>query len=78
MSLSLSTTSIASVAASTDILNDLRIRVLGDDSGSNGMVLDRATVSGATNYGSYTLYPVRFSDAADTTASVAPWELAGP
>jgi hypothetical protein len=76
--LTLSTTSIVSAVASTDLLNDLRIRVLGKDSGSNGMVLDRATVSGATAYGTFTLYPVRYSDAADTTASTAPWELAGP
>jgi hypothetical protein len=76
--LSVSTTSIASAVVSTNTLNDLRVRVLGDDSGSNGMVLDQATVSGATNFASYTLYPVRFSDAADTTASVSVWELAGP
>jgi hypothetical protein len=76
--LTLSTTSVASSVISTDTLNDLRIRVLGTDSGSNGMVLDRATVSGATAFASFTLYPVRFSDAADTTATVAPWELAGP
>jgi hypothetical protein len=76
--LSLSTTSIASVAISTDVLNDLRIRVLGDDSGSNGMVLDRATVSGASDFASYTLFPVRYSDAADSTPIVARWELAGP
>jgi hypothetical protein len=75
---SFSTTSIASAVVSTDDLNDLRIRVLGDDSGSNGMVLDQATVSGASDFASYTLYPVRFSDAADGTATVARWELAGP
>ncbi len=76
--LTLSTASIASVATSTAILDDLRIRVLGRDSGSNGMVLDRATVSGATPYASFTLDPVRFVDAADTTANTAPWELAAP
>jgi hypothetical protein len=40
------------------------------------MVLDQATVSGATDFATYTLYPVRFSDAADGTATVARWELA--
>jgi hypothetical protein len=74
----LSTTSIASTVTSTDTLNDLRIRVLGRDSGSNGMILDLATIGGATNFASYTLYPVRFADAADTTAAITPWELAGP
>lgn len=76
--LTLSTTSVASAVTSTDILNDLRIRVLGRDSGANGTVVDRATVSGATASGSFTLYPVRFSDAADATAATGPWELAGP
>jgi hypothetical protein len=72
------TSSIASSVTTTDLLNDLRIRVYGRDSGSNGMILDRATVSGTTPYASYTLYPVRYTDAADTTATTLPWELAGP
>jgi hypothetical protein len=76
--LTLSTTSIAASVSSTNVLNDLRIRVLGKDSGSNGVVVDRATVTGSTPYASYTLYPVRFWDAADTTASTVPWELASP
>ena len=74
----LSSTSIASTVTTTDELNDLRIRVLGADSGSNGMVIDRATVSGATALASYTLYPVRYTDAADGTPSTTVWELAGP
>lgn len=76
--LALSTTSIVSSVGSTDVLNDLRVRVLGKDSGSNGMVIDRATVSGSTAYATYTLYPVKYTDTADTTPDVIPWELAGP
>ncbi|MEP6640191.1 MAG: hypothetical protein ABJC39_12650 [Chloroflexota bacterium] len=75
---SLSATSIASTVITTDTLNDLRIRVLAADTASGGIVIDRATVSGATAYANFTLYPVRLWDAADTTVSMSPWGLAGP
>jgi hypothetical protein len=77
-SLTLSTTAIDATVASTDDLNDLRIRVLGADSGSDGMVIDRATVSGSTALATFTLYPVRYTDAADGTPRTSVWELAGP
>jgi hypothetical protein len=77
-SLTLSTDSIAPTVATTDVLNDLRVRVVGADSGSNGMVIDRATVSGSTAFAPFTLYPVRYTDAADGTPSTSVWELAGP
>jgi hypothetical protein len=76
--LMLSTTSIASSISSTDQLNDLRIRLLGRDSGGHGMDLDRATVSGTTPHVPYTLYTTRFVDAADTTPSATSWALALP
>jgi hypothetical protein len=71
------TTSIPSVD-STARANDLRIRVYGRDSGSNGMIVDRAVVSGTTPNASFTLYPVLLVDAADTTALPIPWDLSGP
>jgi len=74
----LSTTAIDATVASTDDLNDLRIRILGADSGSNGMIVDRATVSGTTALATFTLYPVRDTDAADGTPVTTVWELAGP
>jgi hypothetical protein len=65
-------------AGSTSIANDLRLRVFGRESGAASMVVDRATVSGTTAHQSYTLYPVMFRDAADTTVDVVPWGLHVP
>lgn len=72
-----STTPIPTVG-STDVANDLRIRVFGNDLGGNGMSVDRATVAGDTAYAAFELYPVTFRDAADSTPAELPWELAGP
>ena len=68
-------TSIASAATTTSIANDLRVRVLGRESGGAAMVIDEATVGGATAYQAFTLYPVMFRDAADTTPDLIPWGL---
>lgn len=70
-------TSIASVAT-TSIANDLRIRLFGADSAGAGMVIDLATVGGSTAYQGFSLFPVMFRDAADTTPEIIPWGLAGP
>jgi hypothetical protein len=61
----------------TDLANDLRIRVYGSDTAAAGMRVDRATVTGQTAYAAFQLYPVTFRDVADTTPAVVPWELAG-
>ena len=73
----MNTTSIGSIVTSTDLLNDLRIAGIGTQTGSSGMVIDRATVSGSTSFATYTLYPVRYTDAADATADSFAWGLAG-
>jgi hypothetical protein len=65
------------VVATTDVANDLRIRLFGRDSSGGGMRVDRATVSGQTAHAPFELYPVMFRDAADTTPANIPWELAG-
>jgi hypothetical protein len=67
-----------STVATTSIANDLRVRVFGRDSASNAMVIDRATASGSTIYQAFTLYPVVFRDAADTTIEIVPWGLVIP
>jgi hypothetical protein len=72
-----STTPIPSLDTSA-LANDLRIRVFGRDSGGAGIILDRAVVSGNTAYAAFTLYPVLFVDAADTTPLEIPWDLSGP
>ena len=61
--------------ATTSIANDLRIRIFGRESGNAPMVIDLATVAGTTLNQSFTLYPVLFRDAADTTVESVPWGL---
>lgn len=70
-------TPIPSVATSSDA-NDLRIRVFANESTSGPMVVDLATVDGSTPYQGFTLYPVTFRDAADTTPETIPWKLQAP
>lgn len=60
---------------STDLANDLRIRVFGSESASGSMVVDQATVSGSTAYQTFTLYPIMYRDAADSTPDIVPWGL---
>ena len=71
-------TSISAVVATTDVLNDLRVRVYVRSSGADAVSIDRAVVSGSTPYVAFTLYPVSFTDAADGAPAVTPWNLAGP
>ncbi|HEY4228183.1 MAG TPA: hypothetical protein VGM49_07575 [Candidatus Limnocylindrales bacterium] len=64
--------------ATTSIANDLRIRVFGRESDAAAMVIDDAMVSGSTAYQAFSLYPVIFRDAADTTLETTPWGLDAP
>jgi hypothetical protein len=70
-------TPLASIATTT-VANDLRVRLFGRESGAAATVIDRATVTGSTAYQSFTLYPVMFRDAADTTVDAVPWGLGAP
>lgn len=70
-------TSIPSMTT-TSIANDLRVRLFGEETAGGGMVIDLATVGGSTAYQNFTLYPVMFRDAADTTPEIIPWRLAVP
>jgi hypothetical protein len=63
---------------STDLANDLRVRVYASNSASGGMVIDEARFTGATPYVSFSTYPVRGTDAADTLTLTTPWDLQGP
>jgi hypothetical protein len=60
----------------TDVLNDLRIRVYGRESSSRAMKLDLATVTGSTAFASYTLYEKIYRDQADTTVATTNWGVA--
>jgi predicted ribosomally synthesized peptide with SipW-like signal peptide len=66
------------VVATTDAANDLRVRVYGRDSAGAPSVIDEATVSGSGAGAPFTLYPVRFRDAAGLDVTTSPWELQGP
>jgi hypothetical protein len=64
--------------ATTSIANDLRIRVYGRESGGASTIVDLATVGGSTQFQAFSLFPVVFRDAADTTPETIPWRLAVP
>lgn len=71
-------TSITSAVSSTDLADDLRVRVYMKNSGGGTAAIDRAVVSGSSPYASFTLYPVSTTDAADGTPVISRWALAGP
>jgi hypothetical protein len=66
------------IVTTSDLANDLRIRVFGRDSGTTAMNVDEARVSGSTPTVSFSLYPVRYTDAAGSSPVMLPWELQGP
>jgi hypothetical protein len=67
-------TPIPSVST-TDIANDLRIRVYERDSAASSTSIDLAAVSGSTSLGSFTLYPTGGTDASTGAPSTGPWSL---
>lgn len=78
-----STTTLSAVATSIPILtsttqaNDLAIRIYMKNSGTTKtVVIDQATVSGATAYQSFTLYEKQYVDASTGTATTTNWSLA--
>jgi hypothetical protein len=60
----------------TDIANDLRIKLFVNETGAAAVKIDLATVSGSTAYGSFNLYEKTWTNAATGTATVTPWALA--
>lgn len=73
-----STTSTAiSSVTTTDVANDLRIRVYARDSASQPIRVDMATVDGSTPYSSFTLHPKLDVDAADTAPATTTWGVWG-
>jgi len=62
--------------STTDIGNDLRIRVyMRNATAARAIVMDHATVS-ASHHGAFTLYPALHVDRADGTVQTNPWSLA--
>lgn len=73
----LSTTLTATVpeVATTDVADDLRVRVYGRNTLSSSATLDEITVTGSTPYGTFTLLPVVATNAATGTAAVTRWAM---
>jgi hypothetical protein len=65
-------TPIPSVST-TDLANDVTIRVFGQHSGSKPVRIDSARVTGTLFSNSFTLYSQRFTDSSTGTATVTPW-----
>lgn len=61
---------------STDLGNDLRVRVYERNSASSATQVDVATVSGSTSYVSYTRYSSSTTDASTGTPTALAWGLA--
>jgi hypothetical protein len=57
----------------TAVLNDLRIRVYGKESGAAAIKIDLATVTGSTAYASYTMYEKIYRDQADAISATTGW-----
>jgi len=62
----------------TDVANDLRVRVYGADSAASPTTIDMATISGDYSLATFDLYATRTVDSADTTPSITTWGPAGP
>lgn len=71
-------TPLLSAVTTSDLANDLRVRIYGRDSGATGPIrLDQVVVSGSSPYASYTLYPILTRDVHDGRTDVIRWALAG-
>jgi hypothetical protein len=73
--LTATTTSLPEVTSS-DIADDLRVRVFVDNSLLGGITRDLATVSGSAASTPFTLYETTLTDATGITTNINPWGLA--
>jgi len=72
-----SSTSLPEVTTS-EVANDLAVRVYASSSGAHALNVDRATVSGTNASMPFTLYEKSFADAAaGGSATAVPWSLVG-
>jgi hypothetical protein len=69
-------TSIAAEVTTTDIANDLRIRVFGQETGGKPSRTDMATASVTAATYTGTQYEVTYRDAADGSVTTTNWQLA--
>ena len=69
------TTSLPEITTS-DLANDVRIKLFGDEDNAKPFKIDLATVSATTSAGTWTMYQGVFVDAADGSAVSTTWSLA--
>ena len=62
----------------TDVANDLRLRMFARDTSAGALRLDEATISGQTPYSSWTLYPILTRESYSGQIELLRWGLAGP
>lgn len=60
----------------TGLANDVRVRLYATNSAGAASVIDRATVTGSTPYGAFTLLPTSATDATTGTPTTTRWSLA--
>jgi hypothetical protein len=65
-------------ASTTDIANDLRVRIFAKDTAGGAMRLDEGTINGQTPYSSWTLYPILTRESYSGQLELLRWGLAGP
>lgn len=70
------TVSVSAEVTSTDIANDLRIRVYANNSTNRPLKIDLASVSITTPWFTTTLFEKRWDDEANSTAAVVAWPFA--
>jgi hypothetical protein len=61
----------------TDLANDLKIRIFARDSSAGAMSVDQATVSGDSPYASFTLYPTLTREVYSGITETLRWGLSG-
>ena len=69
---------LGALVPTTDVANDLRLRLYGRDSDGGALRIDQTSVSGETPYSTFTLYPVLTREAYDGQIELIRWSLAGP
>jgi hypothetical protein len=65
-----------SAVSSTDIADDLRVRIYASDSATGALRLDRAVVIGDTPYVTFTIYPTLTRESYAGQTETIPWGLA--
>ena len=73
-----STTVALPAVSSSDLANDLRVRLYASNGSASQLRVDAVTLSGETPYAPFTLYPLLTRETSDGQAVVVRWGLAGP